>query len=416
MTGPFVRKEMELSAVSNMTNMTRGLVTVAVLVFALLLAYGLMATAPAPRQVEPEEVATTIRVLKAQQRDLQLEVVSQGSVIPQTESELIPEVSGRVQWVSPNLVAGGYFKKDEVLLRLDDSDYQASVARGQAALTRAEAEEQLAGYELQRMRELVKNKLTSQSSLETVLRNHRIAEATLKDAQINLEQTQRDLMRTRMQAPYDGLVRSERVDLGQFVSRGQSIASIYADAAVEVRLPVADRQLAYLSLPLGHRGELATDQQPEVTLFTEYGGEQYEWVGRLVRTEAEIDARSRMVTAVVRVENSPAETPADESKPAQPRLPIGLFVNARIRGKWARDVFSLPRAALRNQSSLLVIDEDNRLHFRNVEVMRYDNNRVIISTGITDGEIINISPIQTVVEGMKVNPLMMEMKELTGDS
>ena len=296
---------------SNTTNMARGLVTVAVLVFALLLAYGLMATAPAPKQKEPEEVATTIRVLKAQQRDLQLEVVSQGSVIPQTESELIPEVSGRVQWVSPNLVAGGYFKKDEVLLRLDDSDYQASVARGQAALTRAEAEEQLAGYELQRMRELVKNKLTSQSSLETMLRNHRIAEATLKDAQINLEQAQRDLMRTRMQAPYDGLVRNERVDLGQFVSRGQSIASIYADAAVEVRLPVADRQLAYLSLPLGYRGELASDQQPEVTLFTVYGGEQYEWVGRLVRTEAEIDARSRMVTAVVRVENSPAETAPD---------------------------------------------------------------------------------------------------------
>ena len=418
---------------SNTTNMARGLVTVAVLVFALLLAYGLMATAPAPKQKEPEEVATTIRVLKAQQRDLQLEVVSQGSVIPQTESELIPEVSGRVQWVSPNLVAGGYFKKDEVLLRLDDSDYQASVARGQAALTRAEAEEQLAGYELQRMRELVKNKLTSQSSLETMLRNHRIAEATLKDAQINLEQAQRDLMRTRMQAPYDGLVRNERVDLGQFVSRGQSIASIYADAAVEVRLPVADRQLAYLSLPLGYRGELASDQQPEVTLFTVYGGEQYEWVGRLVRTEAEIDARSRMVTAVVRVENSPAETapdatpdnamppdaippnatppdamPPDESKPAQPRLPIGLFVNARIRGKWARDVFSLPRAALRNQSSLLVIDEDSRLRFRNVEVMRYDNNRVIISAGITEGEIINISPIQTVVEGMKVNPLMTE--------
>ena len=100
--------------------------------------------------------------------------------------------------------------------------------------------------------------------------------------------------------------------------------------------------------------------------------------------------------------------PPDESKPAQPRLPIGLFVNARIRGKWARDVFSLPRAALRNQSSLLVIDEDSRLRFRNVEVMRYDNNRVIISAGITEGEIINISPIQTVVEGMKVNPLMTE--------
>ena len=408
----------------------KGIVTGVVLAGALLLAYVLIATAPTPNRVEPEEVATAIRVLQVQQQDIQLEVISQGTVVPQIESELIPEVSGRVQWVSPNLAAGGYFKEDEVLLKLNDSDYQASVDRGQAALSRAEAEEQLAGFELKRMQELVKNKLTSQSSLESVLRNHRVAEAALKDAQIALGQAERDLARTEIRAPYNGLVRSERVDLGQFVSRGQSIAFIYADAAVEVRLPVADRQLAYLSLPLGHRGELAVDQQPEVILATEYGGEQYEWVGRLVRTEAEIDARSRMVTAIARVVygepsggvaeqtgteavgkagNAPGGRAAGRvtsQAGSQPRLPIGLFVNATIRGKWARDVFSLPRSALRNQSRVLVIDDDNRLRYRAVEVMRNHNNRVIISAGINAGELVNISPIQTVIEGMKVQPLI----------
>ncbi|MGI9323423.1 MAG: efflux RND transporter periplasmic adaptor subunit, partial [Pseudomonadales bacterium] len=308
-----------------MSNMTKGAFTAAILLTAGVFAYVLLATAPSPERVTPEEVATTIRVMQVEESSVQLEVVSQGSVMPQTQSELIPEVSGRVQWVSPNLVAGGYFRKDDVLLRLDKRDYLSDVARRQATLERAQAEEELARFELQRMQELVKRKLVSQSSLESELRNHRIAAAALQDAKLALEDAQRDLMRTQIRAPYDGLVRTEKVDLGQYISRGASIASIYAGDTVEIRLPVADRQLAYLDLPLGYRGELAPELAPEVILSTDYGGSSYEWSGLLVRTEAEINSKSRMVTAVARVVNH------DNSE--QPQLPIGLFVNARIKGK-----------------------------------------------------------------------------------
>lgn len=381
-----------------MSNLGKGAITLGVLLFAGALGYGLLATAPTPERAEPDEIATTVRVLEVVRKNVQLEVLSQGSAVPQTQSELVPEVNGRVRWVSPNLVAGGYFKKDETLLKLDDRDHSASVARSQAALDRAVAEEELARFELERMEELVKKRLTSQSSLESVLRNHRIAEAALKDTTIALEQARRDLMRTQIKAPYNGLVRTERVDLGQFISKGQSIASIYASDAVEVRLPVADRQLAYLSLPLGFRGELEQALQPEVFLSTEYGGKRYEWAGRLVRTEAGIDSRSRMVTAVARVEHT--------DNADRPHLPIGLFVNARIKGRWANEVVRLPRAALRNQSMVLVVDRENRLRFRDVEIMRFDNDRVIVSAGLQDGELVNVSPIQTVVEGMRVNPVV----------
>ena len=381
-----------------MRNMFKGILTVVILFFAVIVAYALVITAPSPEQVALEEVAASIRVLEARQVSTRLDVVSQGSVVPHKQSELIPEVSGRVQWVSPNLVAGGYFNKDEVLLRMDDRDHRSAVGRSQAVLARAKAEEELARFELKRMSELVKERLISQSNLESKLRNHRIAQATLQDAGLALEQAQRDLKRTRIRAPYAGLVRNEQVDLGQYLSRGQSIASIYASQSAEVRLPVADRQLAYLDLPLGYRGELRADLAPEVLLYTDYGGERYEWVGRLVRTEAEIDSKSRMVTAVVRVENS--------SNPQQPDLPIGLFVNARIKGRWVDNLITLPRAALRNQNQVLVVDEDNRLHFRTVRIMRFENDNLLISHGLQSGEIVNISPIQTVIEGMRVNPVM----------
>ncbi len=381
-----------------MNTIIKGAITVSVLFFAIILAWGLVATSPEPEQIEPEDLATSIRVLEVNREKVQLEVVSQGSVVPHKETELVPEVNGRVKWVSPNLVAGGFFNQDEVLLRIDDRDYLATVARSEAALKRAEAEEELARFELARMEELVKKKLTSQSSLETVLRNHRIAEAALADATIALEQANRDLNRTEIRAPYAGLVRNERVDLGQYVSRGQSIASVYASDSAEVRLPLADRQLAYLDLPLGYRGELAEADTSAVIISTEYGGRIYDWVGKLVRTEAEIDAKSRMVTAIVRVES--------QDNLGKPSLPIGLFVNARIKGRWVDDVVTLPRAALRNENQVLVVDNDNRIHFRDIDIMRYENDKVLVSGGLQSGEVVNVSPIQTVVEGMRIKPVL----------
>ena len=381
-----------------MPNAIKGIITVAVLFFAVIVAYGLVKTAPAPDQFTPEESITSIRVVEVNRERVRLEVSSQGSVMPYKESELIPEVNGRVSWMSPNLLPGGYFAKDEVLLRIDNRDHRSKVARSKAALNRSMAEEELARFELGRMEELVKKKLTSQSSLEIVLRNHRIAEAVLQDSKIALEQAFRDLQRTEIKAPYDGLVRSEKVDLGQYVSRGMVIASIYAAQYAEVRLPVADKQLAYLDLPLGHRGELADEIKPEVLLFTDYGGKHYEWIGKLVRTEAEIDSRSRMVTAVVRVNNN--------NNVDQPALPIGLFVNARIKGRWVEGVVTIPRAALRNQSKVLVVDKDNRIHYRDVKILRFENDNVIVSDGLESGDVVNISPLQTIVEDMLVNPIM----------
>ena len=381
-----------------MPNAIKGIITVAVLFFAVIVAYGLVKTAPAPEQFTPEESTTSIRVVEVNRERVRLEVSSQGSVMPYKESELIPEVNGRVSWMSPNLLPGGYFAKDEVLLRIDNRDHRSKVARSKAALNRSMAEEELARFELGRMEELVKKKLTSQSSLEIVLRNHRIAEAVLQDSKIALEQAFRDLQRTEIKAPYDGLVRSEKVDLGQYVSRGMVIASIYAAQYAEVRLPVADKQLAYLDLPLGHRGELADEIKPEVLLFTDYGGKHYEWIGKLVRTEAEIDSRSRMVTAVVRVNNN--------NNIDQPDLPIGLFVNARIKGRWVEGVVTIPRAALRNQSKVLVVDKDNRIHYRDVKILRFENDNVIVSDGLESGDVVNISPLQTIVEDMLVNPIM----------
>ena len=384
-----------------MGNAIKAIITFSVLFFAVIVAYGLVKTAPLPEKFTPKELAISIRALEVNRERMRLEVRSQGSVMPYKESELTPEVNGRISWMSPNLLPGGYFSKDEVLLKIDDRDYRSNVARSRATLSRTMAEEELAGFELTRMRELVKKRLTSQSSLEKALRNHKISAAALQDSKIALDQAVRDLQRTEIRAPYEGLVRSEKVDLGQYISRGMNIASIYAAESAEVRLPLADKQLAYLDLTLGQRGELTDEVAPEVLLSTDYGGKHYEWTGKLVRTEAEIDSKSRMVTAVVRVNN--------KDNIGQPDIPIGLFVNAKIKGRWAEDIVTIPRAALRGQNKVLVV-KDSHIHFRSVQIMRFENDDVLVSKGLESGEIVNISPLQTVVEGMRVEAIIQSGK------
>ena len=356
----------------------------------------LMATSPHVEPNVPEPVAPTVRVLDIVPQSIQLSVQSQGTVAPNTESELIPEVSGRVVWVSKSLVNGGYFEEGDVLLRLDDQDHRSSLQRAKAALTRAEAEFQHARFEYKRMQSLEERKLASRSQIENSLRASRVSEATLQDARASYAQAARDLERTQLKAPFTGLVRKESVDIGQLVGRGSAVATVYASDQAEVRLPIADRQLAFLNLPVGHRGELPLDQQPNVRLSAEYAGRKLEWNGKIVRTEAQIDTSSRMVHVIARVANENQVTP----------LVVGLFVKADIEGVLANDIVVLPRNALRNGGRVLVVDENNKLRFREIETLRLHKDDVLIKAGLEPGERVCISPMQTPIEGMTVNPII----------
>jgi RND family efflux transporter MFP subunit len=364
----------------------------------LFLAATLMATAPVLEPSSVEKLATTVRVVEIQPKSVQLKVNSQGSVMPSTESQLIPEVSGKVSWMSPNLVAGGYFDDQEILIRVDDTDYKTKLDRAQANLTRAEAEQQHNEFEYRRMQSLVKRNLVSRSQLENSLRAYRVAEASLQDATANFNQAEQDLARTQIRAPFAGLVRSENVDIGQFVSRGSPIATIYAGNQAEVRLPIADRQLAFLNIPVSIRGEIPQEFQPEVTLTAQYAGQTLKWKGNIVRSEAEIDVSSRMVQLVARVESTSNPVP----------LSIGLFVSAEIQGLAAKNVVVLPREALRNDNQVLVVDDENRLRFRKIETLRLYQDDLLVQAGLEAGERVCISPLQTAIEGMVVNPVINE--------
>ena len=367
----------------------------------IVAAWSMIASRQEPERRPAEIPPPLVRVMEVQPQSVQLTVHAEGTVTPRTASDLVPEISGRVTWVSTGLVAGGFFEEGEELLKIDPREYELAVIRARSAIaqakTRLATEEQEAAVAHKEWEALGEGEPT-----DLTLRKPQIAEAqaALASAQAALEQAEYDLERTVLRAPYAGRVRSEQVDVGQFASRGTSVAHIYAVDVAEVRLPIPDSELAFVDVPLAYRGDESSqrDSGPRVTLRAEFGGTQYTWQGRIVRTEGEIDPRTQMIHVVAQVQD-PYGRGGQSNRPP---LAVGMFVNAEITGNRVSRVFVLPRSVMRAEDRVMVVDSDNRLYLREVALLRAENDRVLVRSGLQPGERIVTSAMETVVNGMQV--------------
>ncbi len=196
-------------------------------------------------------------------------------------------------------------------------------------------------------------------------------------------------------APFSGRVRQKNTDIGAVVAPGSPLATIYGIDYVEVRLPIANKDLAFLNISLD--GNLIPAlEQPEVVLSTNLGGKNYSWKGTIVRSEAEIDPRTRMLSVVARVPN-----PYVFSQEGIP-LKVGLYVNAAITGKKLRDVVILPRYVIQDQNMVWVKNKEGILTKREISIIREDENKAFVGSGLSFGNEILISRLGVIVDGMQV--------------
>jgi RND family efflux transporter MFP subunit len=256
-----------------------------------------------------------------------------------------------------------------------------------------QAEKRYADEEAARIRSLYADELASVAELQNIERLQSVAQAAADDAAAAVDRAKIDLARTVFVAPYNGRVRDEAVDLGQFIPKGATMATLYDIDRLEVRLPLADAQLAYLNPSFAQTG-LADDTPANVTLTANYAGSTQMWDAKLLRTEGDIATKSRFLHLIVEV----SQTVNDNGV----RLPVGLFVDAKIEGRSVDNLVSVPRTALRPDNAVMVIDEASRLHFRPVSIFKLSDQTALISDGLATGERISISPLQFVVEGMPV--------------
>lgn len=376
----------------------QALLPIGIIIGGVGLAAAIVATGPKMTPTPPPSNAPLVRTWQAQAQTVQLSSFTHGTVAPRTESELVPEVSGRVTGISNSLVSGGFFHKGDVLLTIDPLDYDVALEQSRASLASAESELANASKAYQRQLDLSQKQSTSESQRDDALNRKQLAQANLREARARISRAERDLARTRIEAPFDGRVRAERVDVGQFVTRGAPVASLYSTDLAEVRLPLQDEELAFLQLPL-NGATVVQSAAPRAILRARFAGAQHEWESTIVRTEGELDPQTRMINVIAQVE-APYEITG-----GRPPLAVGLFVEAEILGRVIEKVFVLPRSALQANNQVFIVSEDNKLVFRDVDILRIVDEEVYIVDGLKRGEIICLTTLGNAVEGMTVRPV-----------
>ena len=351
-----------------------------------------------PERKEATEQATFVEAIPAKLVSLSLPVTSQGSVRPRTETTVVAEVSGKIVEVSPNFIAGGFFHKGEILLQIDPSDYEAALKRAQANLASRKAQyaDQKARSD-QAMKDW-KNLGREGEPSDLTLRKPQLAEAlaNVQAAEAELQKAQRDLQRTKITVPYDGLVRTKKADIGQYVAPGTPLGVTFAIDSAEIRLPLSATDVSFLDLPS------ATDPSdkplPRVRLRSDTAGISGAWEAEIIRTEGIVDEKSRVTYAVARV----IDPYGVLGLSTQSELRMGTFVRAEIEGLRVDNVIELPRSVLRSNNTVLIANDNDELEIRPVSVIRAEPKRVFIRDGLEGGEMVITTLLDAPIPGSLV--------------
>ncbi|MCH1420194.1 MAG: efflux RND transporter periplasmic adaptor subunit [Akkermansiaceae bacterium] len=335
-----------------------------------------------------------------QREDYQVVLQSQGLVQPHNRTSLTPRVGGRVREISPNFESGSFFKKGETLLVLDPTDFQTAKTAALARLARAEAS--LAQEDARAKQALLDwNDLGyTEPPTDLVLRKPQLkeAKANVKAAQADLDDAIRDLERTEVIAPYAGRVRQRLVGLGQSVSSGTVLGEIFSTDFAEVRLSLSAKELIHVKLP-----DNPEDPPVDVTLvdaLTE--GSEKTWEGEIVRTEGILDAKSRKLFVIARV-NDPFGLEGSENKSNNEPLRIGQPVRAILEGATIPDVFVIPRKTLYRPNEILTIHPTEfTLKRQKITPIWTDPENLVVSKNLIEGWYLVTNRLTAAPEGAKV--------------
>ncbi len=360
----------------------------------------MIATKPAPEKKEETQRLVSLYVDPVREELVTLGVQTQGEVRPHTEIELYPQVSGRVVSVAPRFAVGAGFAAGETLVKIDDTDYRLALTRAEARVAEANVRliQEQAAAQIKRQQW----ESTGRTGEPTPLQVHRPqvieAEAKLRSAEADLAEAKLNLSRTEIKLPFAGRVRERAVGIGQFVTTGTPLGRVFATDLIEVRLPLTDSQLKELNLSIGYVAP-AGEGLP-VTLGAIVGNQQHQWHGRIVRTHAAVDRETRLIYAVAEVAD-----PYGAAASAGVPLAVGMFVTAEIEGAAPRRALVMPREALRNADKVYVVNAEEKLEIRTVEVLSTSEERVLVSSGVEPGEQVVTSTIASAVDGMQVQAI-----------
>lgn len=374
------------------------LLPVLVLIGAIFIANIIKHARPKIPAAERVETHPRVRVVETQLTQFQPVVRTQGTVRPKQAIELVPEVAGKIIWVSPSFTNGGQFKKGETLVRIDPSNYQFAIERARAKVADAKAKLAKEIAEGDIARQDWEDLSQGEPATDLALRKPQLegAKAALASAKADLHKAELDLKRTNIRAPFNGRVDVKRADIGKYVNLGTNLADIYSTDVAAIYLPLTDSQLAKIDLSPTY-SHADGQKGLAVKLSTVVGGKKRFWDGKIVRTSGSVDQNSRVLNVIVEVKN-----------PYSPRVdgvPLlnGMFVTADIPGVVYEDVTVLPPSAIRNQNKIVRVGTDNKMDILDIEIVDSGPDYVVVK-GVPEASRVIVSPLDVVINGMVVEP------------
>ena len=389
-------------------------IIIPVTIFGVLLTLAILIRANPPessRRFTPPPQAMVVDAAQVHLQDYRILLESYGSVQPRTKTTLTAQVSGQVVYVNPNIRDGGFFNKGDVLVSIDPRDYEANVRIAQAGLMDARQTLADASARSELAREDWSSLGNEGEPPELVLRLPQLeaARAGVISAEATLQKAELELERTRIIAPFAGRVLQQGADIGQVVSPNSEIATIYATDYVEVRLPIRNRDLKYVSLPERYRDVKSADFKVDAQIISDLVGRTV-WDARLVRTEGAIDQSARQLHVIAQISD-----PFSKGVDGRPQLKIGQYVTAMMAGHVLEDVVVIPNSAI-YQGSYVYVVENDVLQRRNVEITWQNDHHAIIETGLGEGDILVTTPLGQVTSGVRVSAVLDESLSVAKDT
>ena len=375
------------------------LIPVVIILVFIGLSYVVKNNPPSSKRFKPSSAPQlNVEVKTLVKQDMSLNIKSYGNVRPRTQSNLFPQVSGQITYISPNFREGGFFEKGEVLVKIDQRDYLAEIEIAKSSLFNAQqvlSEENARVEQAQQDWQRLGNK---EQAPDLVLRKPQLlaAQANVYSAQANLKKAELALERTQIVAPYQGRILNKEVDVGQVVSSGTKLAAIYAVDYVEVRLPLKNKDLSYISLPeLGNGLHSENAILPSVTIASELVERQH-WQGKIVRTEGAFDASSQQLFVVAQIDD-PYKNSSQQGLP----IKIGQYVTADITGKMVHDALIIPNLTI-YQGSYVYVVENNKLVRKPITIAWQNEEFALIKSGLSEQDLLVITPLGQINSGTPV--------------
>jgi len=364
-------------------------------------------SAPRTQKRAPAKLSPTVQVLTVARSDYQIAVTAMGTVVPAREVLLKSRVSGEVVEIHPEFTEGGFLKKDTKVLQIDPLDYELALARKRSAVADAEYALKLElGHQAVAQREwelLSDGKPVQDMEKELALRQPHLnkVRVDLTAAEAELKTAMLDLERTQIRAPFNAMVRSKSVDLGSQVTSQESLAELVGTDTYRIQVSIPVDRLEWIQTP-----SQAGDPGSKARIVYSQGHERS---GRVIRLLGDLATEGRMARILVEVPD-----PLGLTATTQDRAPllIGEYVRVEIQGRKLDGVFEIPRAALRDQSSVWLVGKNQTLEIRKIRPIWRDPEMVLLKDTLTPGERLIVSDLAAPVEGMmlRVDASNSEMK------